>query len=52
LTFFRAISVTAIMAALLVLYRVHPVVGWSTLATLAVGLVALGHRGRAHQQSS
>jgi hypothetical protein len=34
---FRIVSLIAIMAALLLLYRVHPFAGWSTLAVLGLG---------------
>jgi hypothetical protein len=47
---FRGIALAAIMGALLFLYRVHPAVGWSTLATLAVGAVVVGSRRKAHAQ--
>ncbi len=46
----RTVSVVVIMAALLFLYRLHPVAGWSTLATLAVGAVFVGSRRKAHAQ--
>ena len=48
MTVFRGLSVVAIMSVLLFLYRVHPVAGWSTLATLAVGAVFVGQRRKAH----
>jgi hypothetical protein len=40
---FRAISIVALMAALLLLYRIHPIAGWTTLAVLLGGAV-IAHR--------
>lgn len=40
---FRAISLVVVMAVLLLLYRIHPIAGWATLAVL--GLVTfVAHR--------
>ncbi len=36
---FRLVSLVVLMAALLLLYRVHPVAGWTTLAMLALATV-------------
>jgi hypothetical protein len=36
---FRVVSLIAIMAALLLLYRIHPVAGWVTVTMLALGTV-------------
>ncbi len=36
---FRLISLVVLMAALLLLYRVHPIAGWATLTMLAIGTV-------------
>ena len=41
---FRAISLVSILAALLLLYGIHPVAGWTTLAMLAVGTVVARRR--------
>jgi hypothetical protein len=40
----REILVAVIMCALLFLYRVHPVAGWSTLAMVAPVAILAGHR--------
>ncbi len=41
---FRAVSLVVIMAALLLLYRVHPIAGWATLTTLALGTAVARRR--------
>ncbi len=41
---FRATWLVVILAALLLLYGVHPVAGWSTLAMLALGTVVVRRR--------
>jgi len=43
MTLFRAISLVAIMGALVLLYLVHPVAGWTTLTVMG-GMVVLGRR--------
>jgi len=41
---FRVVSLFVIMAALLLLYRVHPIAGWATLTMLALGTVVARRR--------
>ncbi len=41
---FRVVSLVVLMAALLLLYRVHPIAGWSTLMMLALGTVIVRRR--------
>ncbi len=36
---FRAVSLVVLMAALLLLYSVHPIAGWTTVAALGVGTI-------------
>lgn len=41
---FRAISLVVVLAALLLLYAIHPIAGWTTLTLLAAGTVVARHR--------
>ena len=41
---FRAVSLVVIMAALLLLYRIHPFAGWATLTMLALGTAVARRR--------
>jgi hypothetical protein len=41
---FRAISAAALMAALLLLYYIHPIAGWTTLAVLFIGTIVARRR--------
>lgn len=41
---FRAVSLIVILAALLLLYRIHPIAGWATLTMLALGTVVARRR--------
>lgn len=43
----REILIAVIMCTLLLVYRVHPVAGWSTLAMLAPVAILAGHRRKA-----
>jgi hypothetical protein len=43
-TLFRLISLAVLMAALLLLYRIHPIAGWATLTALFVGALAARRR--------
>ncbi len=41
---FRAVCLVVLMAALLLLYRIHPIAGWATLTMLAIGTAVVRHR--------
>ena len=43
----REILIAVMMIALLLVYRVHPVAGWSMLTMLAPVAIRVGHRRKA-----